>query len=116
MRVSRRDERQLHAAVNRTCVHGQMDLLPNPDEAVVVVPAPKPKAVDTVVLAPNEPNENPDKPLSTTNKTSETDVRRTKTTGQQKCIYTHTHARIHATPRFVSQHKTCEAYLFVFFL
>lgn len=37
------------------------DLLPNPDEAVVVVAAgPKPKAEDAVVLAPNEPNENPD--------------------------------------------------------
>lgn len=38
------------------------DLLPNPDEAVVVVVAagPKPKAEDAVVLAPNEPNENPD--------------------------------------------------------
>lgn len=38
-----------------------MHLLPNPDEAVVVVGAdPKPNAVDAVVLAPNEPNENPD--------------------------------------------------------
>lgn len=37
------------------------DLLPNPDEAVVVVAAgPKPNAVDAVVLGPNEPNENPD--------------------------------------------------------
>lgn len=38
-----------------------LDLLPNPDEAVVVVvgAGPKPKAVDAVVLAPNEPNENP---------------------------------------------------------
>lgn len=42
-----------------------LDLLPNPDEAVVVVAAgPKPNAaVDAaVVLAPNEPNENPDVP------------------------------------------------------
>lgn len=38
-----------------------LDLLPNPDEAVVVVAAvPKPNAVDAVVLGPNEPNENPD--------------------------------------------------------
>lgn len=40
-----------------------LDLLPNPDEAVVVVAAvPTPKAEDAVVLAPNEPNENPDVP------------------------------------------------------
>lgn len=32
----------------------EMNLLPNPDAAVVVVPKPKP--VDAVVLAPNEPN------------------------------------------------------------
>ncbi len=38
-----------------------LDLLPNPDEAVVAVAAlPKPNAVDAVVLEPNEPNENPD--------------------------------------------------------
>lgn len=41
-----------------------MDLLPNPDEAVVVVAGvPKPNVVDGVVLAPNEPNENPDVPF-----------------------------------------------------
>lgn len=35
--------------------------VPNPDEAVVVVAGvPKPNVVDGVVLAPNEPNENPD--------------------------------------------------------
>lgn len=41
-----------------------LDLLPNPDEAVVVVVAaePKPNAVDAVVLAPKEPNENPEVP------------------------------------------------------
>lgn len=49
-----------------------MNLLPNPDEAVVVVLAPKPKAVDAVVLGPNEPNENPVEPLLTINKTSVT--------------------------------------------
>lgn len=40
-----------------------LDLLPNPDEeaaVVVVAAAPKPNAVDAVVLAPNEPNVNPD--------------------------------------------------------
>lgn len=38
-----------------------MYLLPNPDEAVVVVAgAPNPNAVDAVVLGPNDPNENPD--------------------------------------------------------
>lgn len=47
-----------------------MNLLPNPDEAVVVVVVPKPKGVDAVVLAANEPNEKPDEPLST-NKTSQ---------------------------------------------
>lgn len=35
------------------------DLLPNPDEAVVVAAAPKPNAADAVVLAPSEPNANP---------------------------------------------------------
>lgn len=30
---------------------------------VVVAGVPKPKAVDAVVLAPNEPNENPDVPF-----------------------------------------------------
>lgn len=40
-----------------------MDLLPNPDEAVVVVAVGlKPNPVDAVVLAPNEPNENPEVP------------------------------------------------------
>ena len=42
----------------------EVDLLPNPDEAVVVVAeGPKPNAVDAVVFAPNEPNENPGAPL-----------------------------------------------------
>lgn len=42
---------------------GASDLLPNPDEAVVVVAAvPKPNAGAAVVLAPNEPKENPDVP------------------------------------------------------
>lgn len=42
-------------------IHDVRDLLPNPDEAVVVVAAePKPNAVDAVVLAPNEPKENPE--------------------------------------------------------
>lgn len=36
--------------------------VPNPEEAVVEVEAPKPNAVGAVVLAPNEPNENPDVP------------------------------------------------------
>ena len=41
-----------------------MFLLPNPEAAVVVVAgAPKPNAEDAVVLAPNEPNENPVVPL-----------------------------------------------------
>lgn len=39
-----------------------MNLLPNPEEAVVVVALPKPNAVGAVVLAANEPNENPDVP------------------------------------------------------
>lgn len=42
-----------------------LDLLPNPDAAVVVVVAAGPKpnaAVDAVGLAPNEPKENPDVP------------------------------------------------------
>lgn len=44
----------------RQVIHDVRDLLPNPDEAVVVVAAePKPNAVDAVVLAPNEPKENP---------------------------------------------------------
>lgn len=39
------------------------DLLPNPEEAVVVVAVGlKPNAAGAVVLAPNEPNENPDVP------------------------------------------------------
>lgn len=38
-----------------------LDLLPNPEEAVVVVAGvPKPKPEDAVVLAPNDPKENPD--------------------------------------------------------
>lgn len=41
---------------------GDMNLLPNPVEAVVVVVGPKPKAVGAVVLAANEPNENPEVP------------------------------------------------------
>lgn len=45
----------------RQVIHDVRDLLPNPDEAVVVVAAePKPNAVDAVVLAPNEPKENPE--------------------------------------------------------
>lgn len=39
-----------------------LHLLPNPDEAVVVVVAavePKPNALDAVVFAPNDPKENP---------------------------------------------------------
>lgn len=38
-----------------------MNLLPNPVGAAVVV-VPKPNVLDAVVLAPNEPNENPDVP------------------------------------------------------
>lgn len=78
--------------------HGHMNLLPNPDEAVVVVPVPKPKAEDAVVLAPNEPNEpneKPDEPLFTTDKT-ETHVRRMKTSTLNKYInhahLSHTHS------------------------
>lgn len=41
---------------------GNINLLPNPEEAVVVVGAPKPNAVGAVVLAANEPNENPEVP------------------------------------------------------
>lgn len=41
-------------------IHGIRDLLPNPDDAVVVVAAvPKPNPACAVVLAANEPNENP---------------------------------------------------------